>query len=547
MNSFLTHAGVVAGLVASAAAVQAQIASAPEALEATSLQRIDVSQFRADDPTIFAEPVDASGGSAAGVCWDNGAPDGVTAHQAQQTSIGFFRVADDLFIKRGEHKQIREVCVCFLVSDTIDGTMFKPVVGLDVYTDCDGRPDPGGKSSGLSVPPRTVGIDDGVTGTNNGPSAQFPGFNEWEFCFELDEFISGPIELWISPYGVADITGPGSGLYFWRSAGNGRIQGAQGQLKNGAEPWMDVQTCDCPGICTDFCFQIYGDLCCLLKDSAPFDETSGSKSIQLFGAQVDTARAADNFQVPPGPMPAVDLCRIEAWVATNCPLDKLFLEIYENDCDRPGAKVCTIDLTDDADGDGVADQPAFEDTGLDYQGCNIYRLTWSNLGGVALDSGRNYWLSVVARGTGSILDKAFWMHKSHLDACAYLNITEGKVKDPFVEGLEDWLPISEAEQLRFFVHHDLAFRVYTAVPTEPLQPLLGACCFGLTSGGETLLCEELDPVACAQAGGEFFPLESCENADCFDIDLQAGGGSDGATADPELSPTRERPARRLQR
>ena len=68
---------------------------------------------------------------------------------------------------------------------------------------------------------------------------------------------------------------------------------------------------------------------------------------QLSGASVDTARAADNFQI--GPYGPVELCRVEAWMATNCPLDKVYLEIYENDCDCPENKIYTIDITDDVD------------------------------------------------------------------------------------------------------------------------------------------------------------------------------------------------------
>ena len=38
---------------------------------------------------------------------------------------------------------------------------------------------------------------------------------------------------------------------------------SEDQIKNGAEPWQDVQECDCPGICTDMYFFLEGRLCCL--------------------------------------------------------------------------------------------------------------------------------------------------------------------------------------------------------------------------------------------------------------------------------------------
>lgn len=147
-------------------------------------------------------------------------------------------------------------------------------------------------------------------------------------------------------------------------------------------------------------------------------------------------------------------------MATNCPLDKIFVEIYENDCNMPANLLCVIDVTTDEDNDGKADYPIAEDTGLDYLGCNIYRLFWPEISRVEIQPGRDYWISFVAQGTGSILDKAYWMYKATSSAmdCSAICITEGKVKDPFVEGLESFTFVSEATS---GPPRDFAFRLYS--------------------------------------------------------------------------------------
>jgi len=205
--------------------------------------------------------------------------------------------------------------------------------------------------------------------------------------------------------------------------------------------------CDCPGICTDFCFTINGHLCCLAKNNVPYDPTGGAKSLQLKGATIDTARAVDNFQI--GPYNDVNLCRIEAWVATNCPVDKFFFEIYANDCNMPGTKLYTYDV----EGSPIAEAL----TGVFYNGVQVYHLTWAEIcPPIVLNPGRDYWLSIVGRGNGSILDKAYWMYLQQ--GSCNINITEGKVKDPYVAGLEDFTFVSEATS---GPPRDFAFMLWT--------------------------------------------------------------------------------------
>jgi hypothetical protein len=393
--------------------------------------RLNIEDFGRLPGTPMVQPISADKMSV--LCWNNGPSDNVTAHQAQLTDIGFFQAADDFMVKAGFYKWVDTVEVCFLISSNIDGLMFKPNMALNIYDDCSGRPN--AIIYSVTDPLK-------ISSVLVGPSATFPGFNEWRVTFVVQQFLAGYGRWYVSPYGIADIQ---DGAYFWQSANFGQIQGVQGQLKNGAEPWMDVTDCDCPGICTDFCYTIYGHLCCLAKNNVPHDTTGGAKSLQLKGATIDTARAVDNFQI--GPYNRVDVCRLEAWFATNCPLEKIYFEIYENICNMPGAKLLTYDV------DGY---PLATDTGADFMGVNIYHLVWPEVVGVSLDPGRDYWLSVVARGTGSILDKGFWMYL--VQGACNINITEGKVKDPFVVGLEGFVFVSVATS---GPPRDFAFKLFT--------------------------------------------------------------------------------------
>ena len=455
-TSFARRGAVLASLAAVAASASAQTLTpaAPSALDravleldAAPLGRVSIESFgRADDSIIFATPVDASGGSTSVPWWDNGACDEITAHLSQAGDTDNFCTADDCFLKPGFFAFVDEVRVIFAVDNRYNETMNKPSFKLTAYADCNGQPDTSSVAFTITDPDD---ISYGLIG-----AAPWPGFSLWAVSYSVGEFV-GEGRAWLCPQGCGELA---DGFYYWVSANNGVIQGAMAHIKNNAEPWQDVLECDCPGICTDMCLTITGHVCCLLKNNMPYDPTGGATSLQLFGAQVDTARAADNFQVPPGD--PIEVCAIEAWMATNCPLDKIFVEIYENDCDCPGDLVCVIDVTTDEDGDGKADYPIATPTGDSYLGCDIYHLFWPEISRVVLEPGRDYWISVVAQGTGSILDKAYWMYKtlSTANPCDNICITEGKVKDPFVAGLEMFTFVSVATSGE---PRDFAFKLYS--------------------------------------------------------------------------------------
>ena len=434
MSRFALSLGAVGVIALGVSGAQAQVgadfvggqpAPAPVEYLTPSIERVGIDAFPRN-AVPAAQPVIGESGPFISPCfWDNGPQDNVTAHLAMKNSSGeAFLAADDFYIKPGDYYFISEVVVCFAVPTYYDGLMNKPQFELAIHADCGGRPD-------TAVGPRSIMTP--YEAVNMGPSV-FAGFNVWQVRFGLPSdgpFIAfaGPSHFWLCPYGVGEFQ---NGFFYWLSANNGIINGAQAQIKNGQEPWMDVQTCDCPGICTDMYFQLCGRVCCFLRYNSPPDLTAGAKSLQLKGATIDTARAVDNFQIPPGP--PRELCAVTTvYFATNCPTEKVFLELYENVCNMPGAKIATIDL------DGY---PLVGPTTATYNGVPVWILSWPDLPGVVLAGGHDYWLSVVARGTGSILDKAYWMYLQQ-QPCN-ISITEGKVKDPYVAGLEDFTFVSVA-------------------------------------------------------------------------------------------------------
>jgi len=390
--------------------------------------------------------------------WDNGPCDDVTALQSQSITVNnvtkWQLVADDYMLKAGLYYYYDSISFDFYVNS---GTLI-PNWRLDVYVDCNGKP---------------AALDTTYTvfsSTNQGPSAQYPGYTKWNVKFTgLNRFEAGhqsdcttSKRYWVSPVGL------GSGLYFWRSANNGVIQGAVAMYKNNfvGDPaykpdWTEVFDVCCNPHCTDFCFVINGHVCCLLADNSKYELTglgSLQQNIITFGT-----RAADNFQVPPGGC-CVDVCRIEAWIATNCAVEKSFLEIYDNDCNCPRANGDPPLYT-------LVNPEVFATGATTTDGIPVYRLRWNDPG-ICLAPGRDYWLSAVARGSGQISDVAYFLFKDHNINCPIL-ISEGKYKNCFL-GPTEFTKVSDPTV--FGLQRDFAFRVYIKAPACAAGSDVGTGC-----------------------------------------------------------------------
>lgn len=382
--------------------------------------------------------------------WDNGPCDDVNALQSQtQTVNGVTKwqcVADDYVLKAGLYYYYDSISFDFYVDKATSNSAGGPTWTLDLYKDCNGKP------SGSPVATYTK-----FSKVNQGPSAKFTNYNKWTVTFtDINRYEAGhesdcttAKRYWLSPKGV------GTGFYLWRTANNGTIQGAVSMYRNNftgstAKPdWTETFNVCCTPICTDFCFSIDGLVCCLLHDNSKYELTGlGSlvSNIIEFGT-----RAADNFQVPPGGC-CVDICRIEAWVATNCDTKKIFGEIYDNDCNCPA--------TDAAQPIHTLVDPVVTATGeVTTDGIPVYYVLWNDPG-ICLDPGRNYWFSAVMVGSGQITDVGYFLFKDHNVNCPIL-ISEGKYKNCWI-GPFDWTKVSDASV--FGLARDFAFRVYIKAP-----------------------------------------------------------------------------------
>ncbi|HBS28282.1 MAG TPA: hypothetical protein DEB06_02260 [Phycisphaerales bacterium] len=367
--------------------------------------------------------------------WDNGKSDGRNGLNSQVLYAGargeqiMFEslVADDFFLQFGR---------CYWI-DSIEVVMgvfgvSTPNVTLRVFEDCNGRP-------GIPVFDPLINPEM----INEGPVPGWPGFTRYRFVFNTDLFEYGYRRLWISPVGM------GTGLYYWLTANNGVIQGAQAQYRSaqmGAPNWKDVDQLGSNfGICSDFSFRICGKCCWLLKDNADYDTTGLPQATLAMGTVFGT-RVVDNFQVPPGD--DLVICRVEAWMATNCDPKRAFMEIYNDHCDAPTGYPLVLASPD-------YEIVRVRGNVLIVQGLPVYRFSFT-CPPITLTAGQTYWLSMAALGVGTPFEKALWLFKKKSEC--HINISEGQFKSPFFAAFKSFTPVSHpglAGEPR-----DFAFRLY---------------------------------------------------------------------------------------
>jgi hypothetical protein len=386
-------------------------------------------------------------GPSAPLIWDNGAPDNLEGNPSQtQQVMGMqydARVADDFILRSCRWHRIKEIRLTMAVT----ANTLEPSAFLEIYDDCNGLPG----DVIYTYSPVEINI--------LGPNSAFAGFNDVEFVFQTDLFLLGSLDgcdrLWLSPVGdTAD------GLYYWltsNSTNTQHIQGRQGHFKSALDNypnWTPIDELICCPSCSDYNFQLYGYICDILKDQSNFD-LDGFESIKFPNNILFGARSIDNFQINPVKdadcSPVTEICRLEAWVATNCETDRGFAEIYLNDCEHPsGTPIVTLE-------DPIVEQ-VFDDSGdpLFYDGLPVYKYTWECTG-VQLEKGKNYWLSVVNVGVG-IDKRSVWLFREKLGECTDIWITEGKYKNGFI-GVEDFTPVSDPALAG--EERDFAFKIWT--------------------------------------------------------------------------------------
>lgn len=378
-----------------------------------------------------------------GPCWwENGSFDGLNALQSQ--SLGSFnaRAADDFILEAGRWHLTQTVKVCMAVSTNVA----TPVVELEIYDDCNGKP--GTLRTTLTMPTATL------LSTN----VPFQGFNFYEFEFEWSTFQLGDADgcsrFWLSPFGR------GTGGYFWATASNGTIQGAQGQFRSpslGYADWTDGEDVVNFRRCSDFCFSVCAKSCYTIKDQGDFD-LSGLSSIKFPNVEGFDASAADNFQIAPSHS-SVEICRIEAYLATNCDPTRVFAEILSNSCNLPNAVLYTL-----------RDPEVIEQVGVFYEGLQVYLFRFDMPAGVLLTGGNDYWLSLAALSGGTIFDRAVFLYRNLVPGCMDIHISGGVYKNSLA-GIDVYTPVSDPDLEG--AARDFAFRIYgTALPLNVDRPQL---------------------------------------------------------------------------
>lgn len=368
-------------------------------------------------------------GAGTATWWNNGGADGLNALQSQ--SVGSFnaRAADDFILESGHWHLTQSITVCMAISVNVTA----PVVKLEIYSDCNGEP--GTLLTTLTEPTRTP-----LTGP-----APFPGFALSEFTFDWSTFQFGELDgcerYWISPVGCT------TGGYFWPTSGGGIVQGGQGKFRApslGYSDWTNGDDVVNFRRCTDFCFRINAKSCYTLKDQGEYD-LAGQASIKFPSVEGFDAAAADNFQVSSSRGP-VAVCRIEAYLATNCDPTRVFGNIYTNQCDLPGPVLYTLENPE-----------VIPQTGVFYDGLQVYCFRFDCPAGVTLNGGNNYWFSLSALSGGTIFDRAVFLYKQRAGTCEDIHITGGVYKNSLI-GVDAFTPV--VDDTLAGVEREFAFRVY---------------------------------------------------------------------------------------
>ncbi|MCA9294191.1 MAG: hypothetical protein KDA20_10295 [Phycisphaerales bacterium] len=425
---------------ASAVTMLCGVASAQNVYGADSIELGEL-VGRTDGTQVLAPETDPDTAEC-NVIWQNGDPDNAYAVRSAESPAHQWYAADDFILHPCRWNYIEAVEMYFAIGqDVVD-----PIIDLRVYPDCDGKPD---KTQQPAVYSGYIGV--GV------PSVAFSGYNVHKVRFVLDWWVFGNEDgcdrYWLNPVGLTTNT-----KYFWISTNVGlnaeRVQGVQSHFKapTTVPPYLDwtpyEEYCpnpafpDCQGACIDFNFRICGKICALLKDQGTYDLNGAAAT--KFPNVNDTGMSADNFQVAPG-LGSVEICRIEAYLATNCNPDLVYGLLFENFCDKPGNDLANLGFVD-----------FWEATGDSFDGLPVYKFVWFCTG-ERVSKGRNYWFAPLASRGVNINERSVWLFRQREEMCKDIWITEGCYMnwndiDPVWANVSDYTPLNTP--------FDFAFKIW---------------------------------------------------------------------------------------
>ncbi len=322
--------------------------------------------------------------------WDNGmaaAGSGGRYSQLGGRAQVAAKVADDFYIEPG--------VVCHVTSFMGQmQTNLAPALRrarLDVYEDCDGSP---------AGSPLATFSDSTVIATEPGEGGRTLVTFSFNLC-DANLWLDGGKTYWVSLYAVAGCADASES--FWGAATASGVQGSTPRVALGRpspyvctnvnfDPWQPVDMSGGP--CRNMAFKVGGAICPIIWDNGPYWHCPGGGGLASGRNGAFQSRSADNFVV----MPCNDqtVCFIEATIWTNGDPNTGFVEVYANDCKRPGARLQSAQVSEVI--------PTGETVRIGRVDVHAYLLRFYDLSWV-LPAGRTYWLSAGATCAGGSINQ----------------------------------------------------------------------------------------------------------------------------------------------
>lgn len=368
--------------------------------------KIAVGEFDEDEITFYLNIAQQSF-SCESALWNNGEYNG---NGAQTSVLGFndrwdevgLLTFDDFYLCDGRVHRI-ETIRGILCTDAVI-----PKASLLVVRECDGRPSLNAEDI-MAYATQVARVEEEFEDNSECLAGRIElretglvnadGFRIIEVIATFDRVWLRGGNYWLTFFGTSGTGNPLEQFFFAYAGQNGVVKGKPGVFFDAiTNQFTDVDTLCCG--CTDFAFSVEGFYCKILHDNAypvtANDNTAavgfpGTPSLQNGSRTNDKSRSADDITF--GPCMNNQLCYAEAYIWSNC--DRIFLELYANECKKPGGEAF-----------GAIEASCVTDTGLRTwePGTNIelkllraeFYDGWPKFRGNI--NGYNLWVSVFAQG-----------------------------------------------------------------------------------------------------------------------------------------------------
>lgn len=386
--------------------------------------------------------------------WDNGMFDNGNA-QASQVSApqGQPQTADDFYIEPNNIWRIDGIKAT-LISNTIF-----PKARLELYDDCNGEP-------GTLIKYWDT-LDVRPTGET------FEGLSVYSASFGLDSIrLFGGDQgatYWIVVQGLGLGGTLADEVWYWATAGEHVIKGSSGRFRSvtlGFPRWTPLDSFSCG--CTDFAFGIMGEKCkTLYKNDGPDFELEPYGVLSQIHGSTTSARAADDFVVPPCGIEPPTVCFLQAYVYSNCdPLRGRF-EIYDSTCAGQSAPVPNANPSFTAPFSTVIDMGlsvVINGEPMSTYCVQAWNLDWQ------LSPGRNYFVSAVGDNGTAFRNRTYFAYSADCQTACRTRFSPAMGIGMGL-GLSQWTRLTTGPG---GAGRDLAFQVGVNLPAPPPSSSTGS-------------------------------------------------------------------------